>query len=160
MHFAKRYKIILIIIISLFLLSQLYVGLGEMLYGVYGKPLRALKDCFLVYLQEHEGVFPPSEDVLSDNGYIEITGRQEKISLLVSRHLPVNKEQEGASEEWEPCHSFREFHIRYGVNKRDLAEREGRLYDKDGKEVLLIDGPYRWFLPYEKVSLELFHTMK
>jgi len=120
MYFAKRYKIALLLLISLFLLFQLYVGFGEMLFGVYRKPLLALKSCFILYIREHGGEYPISEKILWEEGYIKKSisaGKSDDIYLKVLSDSLVEKKVSTSNNQWILCHTFNDFHIIYDIEK-------------------------------------------
>ena len=119
--------------------------------AMYGSPSTVkITSLLSLYIMEY-GCFPPSEDDLVKEG------------CLRRRETPDGVEYDaGFDGHWNAAPFWGRFTIRYGASIDGISQVDGKLYDKDtGEQILLIDGPYKKELEptYESYSFELYKEM-
>jgi hypothetical protein len=121
-----------------------------------GARARAIGDWISLYIREEGVGFPASVRDLENKGYLRRTSTND------STEYSIRFAVDGQKEHWQAFSYFELFKIAYGAKVEDVALIEGQLRGKrSGKEMLLIDGPYKRFLKstYRGISLKWYRLM-
>lgn len=132
--------------------------------------LQAVASCIKLYIEEHEGHFPTSQEDLIAKGFIKIETygnlrHKYRVRFSVTdvfHNQDSNKAPAVKMEGWMPISSFNEFNIRYGTRIEDIQVSGHRLYDKNTQaQILLVEGSYKRGLrqEHESISFELYKEM-
>ncbi|HOM62114.1 MAG TPA: hypothetical protein PLP49_11855 [Anaerohalosphaeraceae bacterium] len=145
-------KFDMVLVFAVLLIIGMYVSwhIWKAFPVAYGHNLVKIKICLLYYIEQNSGEFPSSEEDLLQKGFLKVD----------NSHIYVQFPNTASTIESHRCFRFRAFTIRYGTKFEDLKLFKGVLVDKKtNKEVLLINGPCRFLLPYKDYSIEIYEKM-
>jgi hypothetical protein len=114
----------------------------------------ALETWIHCYIAATDGCFPTGEEDLQESGFLRRTVTAGGVKYAV-RNQPD-------SARWRRVDYFDWFKIAYGADANNIEASHRKLYDKTtGKQVLLIEGPYKRVLKhtYEAISFRWYKAM-
>jgi len=157
MKIKRKFFYTLVVLSTIICIRYLLVPLFEVTHGLIPAAVK-VSAVIRQYIEENAGDFPASQAQLESKYYIKKTHSPEGLRYYL-RSVSFDPQNPENPKGWNFSKYFEDFTIHYGASTEYIYRSNGKLFDSDsGDQVLLISSP-RIESFCEKLSLSLYEAM-